>query len=82
MKKIGTVTHYYNNIGVAVLELSGKLSVGDRVKFVSGKNEFEQTVESMQIEHENIKSAKKGDMIGLKVDEKVNEGTEVYLVEE
>ena len=81
MKKIGKVTHYYNNIDVAVVELSGKLSVGDRVKFVSGQNEFEQTVESMQIEHENISSAKKGDMIGLKVGEKVNEGAEVYLVE-
>jgi len=82
MKKIGTVTHYYGNIGVAIVELSGKLSVGDKVKFQSGKNEFEQTVESMQIEHKDVSSAKKGDMVGVKVGEKVDEGTEVYLVEE
>ena len=82
MKKIGTVTHYYGNLGVAIVELSGKLSVGDKVKFGGGKNEFEQTVESMQIEHKDISSAKKGDAIGLKVDEKVNEGANVYLVEE
>ncbi len=82
MKKIGTVTHYYGNIGVAVVELSGKLSVGDKVKFGDGENEFEQTIESMQIEHKDISSAKKGDAIGLKVDEKVNEGAEVFLVEE
>jgi len=81
MKKIGTVTHYYGNINVAVVELSGKLSVGDKIKFGDGKSEFEQTVESMQIEHENISSAKKGDAIGLKVDEKVNEGANVFLVE-
>ncbi len=81
MKKIGTVTHYYGNIGVAVVELSGKLSVGDKVKFGDGENDFEQTVESMQIEHKEISSAKKGDAIGLKVDEEVNEGTDVYLVE-
>lgn len=82
MKKIGTVTHYYGNIGVAIVELSGKLSVGDKVKFESGKTEIEQTVESMQIEHKDISSAKKGDIIGLKVDEKISEGADVSLVEE
>lgn len=81
MKKIGTVTHYYGNIGVAIVELSGKLSVGDKVKFGDGENEFEQTVESMQIEHKDISSAKKGDVIGLKVDEKISEGADVYLGE-
>ena len=81
MKKIGKVIHFYNNLGVAIVELKGKLSVGDKVKFEGGKTEFEQTIESMQIEHENIKSAKKGDVIGIKVDEKVNEGVEVSLVE-
>ncbi len=82
MKKIGTVNHYYGNIGVAVVELSGKLSIGDKIKFEDGKNGFEQTVGSMQIEHKDISSAKKGDAIGLKVDAKVNEGADVYLVEE
>jgi len=81
MKKIGKVTHYYGHIGVAVVELSGKLSVGDKVKFKDGENEFEQTVGSIQIEHKDISSAKKGDAIGLKVDEKINEGAEVFLVE-
>jgi len=81
MKKIGKVTHYYGGIGVAIVELSGKLSAGDKVKFSDGKNEFEQTIESMQIEHKDIPSAKKGDMIGVKVDQKVNEGAEVSLVE-
>ena len=82
MKKVGIVTHYYGNIGVAVVELSGKLSVGDKVKFEDGKHEFEQTIESMQIEHKDISSAKKGDAIGLKVSEKVSEGADVSLVEE
>ena len=81
MKKIGAVTHYYGNIGVAIVALAGKLSKGDKVKFENGKNEFEQTVESMQIEHKEIDSAKKGEVIGMKVDEKVSEGAEVSLVE-
>ncbi len=80
MKKIGKVTHYYGNINVAIIDLSGKLSVGDKVKFGDGEG-VEQTIESMQIEHKDIGSAKKGDMIGIKVDEKVSEGIDVYLVE-
>ena len=82
MKKIGIVTHYYGNINVAIVALSGKLSKNDRVKFESGKNEFEQTVESMQIEHKEIDSAKKGDIVGMKVDQKVSDGADVDLVEE
>ena len=82
MKKIGKVTHYYGNIGVAIIELSGKLSVGDRVKFSHGEHEFEQVIESMQIEHKEIDSAKKGDVVGVKIGEKVSEGAEVYLMEE
>ena len=81
MKKIGKVTHYYGNINVAIVELLGKLSVGDKVKFSHGDKEIEQTVESMQIEHKEIDSAKKGDVIGMKVNEKVGEGAEVSLVE-
>ena len=61
--------------------MSGKLSVGDKIRFGDKDGALEQVVESMQIEHESIKSAKKGDVIGLKVDEKVSEGAEVYLVE-
>ena len=82
MKKIGTVTHYYGNIGVAIVALAGKLSKGDKVKFEGGKTEFEQTVESMQIDHKEIDSAKKGDVVGVKVEQKVGDGAEVYLTEE
>lgn len=81
MKKVGTVTHYYGKIGVAIVDLSGTLKVGDRIKFESG-TEAEQTVDSMQIEHEQVEEAKKGDMVGLKVPQKVHEGATVYLAEE
>lgn len=80
--KIGTATHYYDKIGVAIVELEDKLSIGDKVKFVrQGEDLFEQTVESMEYEHKRVDSAKKGESIGLKVDQEVKEGTEVYRVE-
>ncbi|OGM57003.1 hypothetical protein A3E46_02315 [Candidatus Woesebacteria bacterium RIFCSPHIGHO2_12_FULL_46_16] len=77
--KVGKVTHYYDKIGVAVSELDGALAVGDKIKFVRGGEDlFEQTVESMQVEHEKIDSAKKGDVVGLKVEQEVREGAEIY----
>lgn len=79
MFKVGKVTHYYNKIGVAIVELAGTLSVGDKIKFVrGGEDVFEQKVESIQIEHEKKESAKKGEVVGLKVEKEVKEGAEVF----
>jgi len=79
--KVGTVSHYYDKLQVAILDLDGTLSVGDKIKFVKGGEDlFEQNVESIQIEHEKIESAKKGDIIGLKTVQAVKEGTEVFKI--
>jgi len=79
-KLIGKITHYFDKISVAIVELSGVLKTGDRIRVKGHNTDFEQDVSSIQIEHENIEKAKKGDAIGVKVDEKVREGDEVYLV--
>ena len=79
-KLIGKITHYFGNIGVAVIELSGTLKVGDTIRIVGGETDFEQNVESMEIEHEKVKEGKKGKSVGLKVDQKVHEGYKVYKV--
>ena len=80
-KLIGKVTHYFSNIGVAVLDLSAPLKGGDTIRIVGGENtDFTQTVDSMQIEHEKVKTAKKGDSVGIKVIEKVREGYQVYKI--
>ena len=79
--KIGKVTHYYDKIGVAIVELNGTLSLGDKVKFVRGGEDlFEQEVDSIQIEHEKVDSAKKGDVVGLKTKELIKDGAEVYKI--
>jgi len=81
-KKVGIVSHYFDKISVAIIELSAPLKVGDKLKFVrKGEELFQQEVVSMQIEHQQIQAAKKGDGIGVKVDQKVHEGVEVYKVE-
>lgn len=79
--KVGKVTHYYEKIGVAIVELQSDLSVGEKVKFERGGEPlFEQDVESIQIEHKKIQTAKKGDIVGLAVKEPVKEGAEVYSI--
>ena len=75
--KVGKVTHYYNKAEVAIIELEGDLKVGDTVRFTGHGADFEQVVESMQVNHEQVESAKKGDVIGMKVAQEVKEGTEV-----
>jgi hypothetical protein len=57
------------------------LSVGEKIKFVrGGEDEFEQVVESMQVEHKKLDSAGKGDVVGLKTNEPVKEGSEIFKV--
>lgn len=79
-KLIGKITHYFGNIGVAVIELSDTLKVGDTIRIIGGQTDFTQTVESMEIEHQKIKEAKAGDSVGLKVEQKVREGYKVYKI--
>jgi putative protease len=77
---IGKVIHYFGKIGVAVIELSDSLRVGDTIRIVGGETDFNQTVESMEIEHQKVQEAKSGDSVGLKIGQKVREGYKVYKV--
>jgi putative protease len=77
---IGKVIHYYDKIGVAVIKLTKGLKVGDKIKFVHGEDSFEQSVQSMQLEHVQVDVGKKGQEIAIKVDKKVASGTLVQPV--
>lgn len=79
-KLVGEITHYFGNIGVAVIKLSDTLKAGDSIRIVGGDTDFTQAVESMEIEHKKIETAKAGDSTGLKVEQKVREGYKVYKV--
>ena len=80
MKKVGRVTHYYDHIGVAIVELDATLKVGDKVKFEGHGADFEQEVASLQIEHKPVEKASTGEVVGLKTDQSVKVGTEVEKV--
>ena len=78
-KPIGTVTHWYDKIGVAVVKLTDKLSKGDKIMVKRGDEEFEDTVSSLQIDHQDVSSAKKGDDAAMKLSQRTKEGAEVFL---
>lgn len=79
--KIAKVIHYYDKIGVAVVEvLKQPLKVGDSIKISGHDNEFNQTVSSLQIEHKQVKEIAKGESGALKTDKPVKEGDVIYLM--
>jgi putative protease len=79
-KEIGVITHYYGKLSVGIVQLSDTLKVGDTIHIKGHSSDFTQTVDSMQIERANVSEAKAGDLIGLKVIQKVHEHDKVYKV--
>ena len=70
---VGVVTHYFPHVEAAVVKLKRPLAVGDSVVIKGSTTNFEQRIESMQIDHVSIQKAKKGDEIGLHVNDRVRE---------
>lgn len=75
---IGTVSNYFDHVSVAAVKLKAPLKTGDTVRFIGGETDFEQPVKSMQVQHEKVEAAKKGDEIGMKVKDKVRKGYKVF----
>ena len=76
--EIGQVSHFFSKIGVAVVDLTLPLAVGDRILVKGPQTDFEQTVDSMQIDRKPIERAEGGQSIGLKTAQIVKEKDTVY----
>ena len=79
-KEIGKVTHFYDKISVGVINLTGSLKVGEKIHVQGSHDDFEQNVDSMQLDHKDVKSGKKGDVIAIKVDNPVHKNDKVLVV--
>ncbi len=79
-KLIGKVTHYFSKISVAGISLSDTLKVGDMISIEGTTTGFRETIDSMQIDQKNVTEAHAGDLIGIKVKDKVRVGDSVYLI--
>ena len=79
--QIGEISHYYDKLCVAVIEVAAqKLKVGDIIRISGHDKEFTQEVESLQVEHDKVQEVSPGESAGLKVDEPVKAGDRVFLV--
>ncbi len=79
-KPIGEVTHFYSGIGVAIVKFNKKVSSGEKIRFKGVTTDFEEIISSMQYAHKNIETAKKGQEVGIRVNQKVREGDKAYEV--
>ena len=79
--RIGKVTHYFNHLHVASVAITdNKLQKGDTIHVKGHTSDFEQEVESMEIDHESVDVVKPGDQIGLTVIEHAREHDTIYVV--
>ena len=79
-KEIGIITHYFGKISVGIIQLNAPLKVGDTIHIKGTHDDFSQTIDSMQIEHEAVESAEEGDLVGIKVIQQVHPNDKVFIV--
>ena len=80
-EQIGTISHYYGKLEVAAVELTqGSLAVGDAIHIKGHTTDLEEKVDSIEIEHDRVSSAKKGESIGINVTDHFREHDIVYTV--
>ena len=77
---IGTVSHFYSHLSVAIIALTDTLRVGDTIHIKGHTTNFTQTIESMQIDHQSVAEAHAGKVIGLRVREHARDGDAVYKI--
>jgi len=81
-QEVGRVVDYFAKVGVAGIEITGQLTVGDTIHIKGHTTDLQQTVDSMQIEHESVQEAKAGDSVGIKVKDRCRAHDVVYKVVE
>ena len=80
-EEIGIVDNYFNKVGVAAIKITaGSLFIGDTVHFLGSTTDFEQKIESMQVDHEAVEKVSKGEMAGIKTNGRVRELDKVLKV--
>lgn len=79
-KLVGEAVHYFSKISVGVFKLKGPLKINDKIHVKGYTTNFKQVVASLQINHNPINEAKKGQEIGLRVKGKVRRGDKIYKV--
>jgi putative protease len=78
---IGKVTHYFGQLSVAAVQLTGPLAVGDRIHVKGHTTDFSQEIDSLEVEHQKVETASPGENVAFKVTDKARPGDEVFRVQ-
>jgi putative protease len=81
-KRVGKVTHYFDHLNVAVVALSEGIRVGETLHFLGHSTDFKQQVTSLQIEHKAVETAKPGEDVAMKVDQRVHPNDAIFRIED
>ena len=79
-EQVGTITHYFSHIGVAAAKLTGDLKVGDRIRVKGHTSDVSASIDSLQIEHQQVDKGGSGQEVAFKLTEKVRPGDHVYRI--
>jgi len=78
-KLIGKVVHFFGKISVAIAKVETDLKIGDQVHFEGAHTDFEQEIESMQVDHEPVEQVAAGEEVAIKVKERVRAGDTLHM---
>lgn len=78
--RIGKVTHFFDRISVAVLDLTDTIRAGDTIHFLGRSTDFKQEVTSLQIEHQAVSEAEPGHEVAMKVVQPVHPNDAVFKI--
>ncbi|MCD6305605.1 MAG: translation elongation factor-like protein [Deltaproteobacteria bacterium] len=80
-EQVGVVVKFFAKPSVAALEITqGTIQKGDILKYKGHTTDFTETIASMEVDNQPVDQAKAGDLIGVKVSERVREGDKVYKI--
>jgi hypothetical protein len=77
-EQVGEVIHFYGKINVAVLRCDKALKVGEKVHFLGRHTDFEQEVDSMQVEHQSVEEVASGGEVAIKVKQRTRRGDKIF----
>ncbi len=77
---IGKVSDFFATPVVAGIELTAPIKAGDKIHIKGHTTDMEFTVTSMELDNVKVEQAKDGDVIGIKVSDRVRRGDTVYKV--
>ena len=82
-EQVGVIVKFFAKPSVAALEVTrGTIQKGDLLRYKGHTTDFTEEIASIEVDNQPVDEVKTGDLVGVKVKEKVREGDKVYKVSE